>query len=223
MPRHNVTPAYPPADRYGYRPLAAPHDGVTFRIRGVSGIGHIYVEYRGLETDVIAAGIATAEFFTPQPGRGRDDAAGRSVWLRRRKDGVRIVTFLGDPFLQPCLPGITSELVSAALAEDERAHGTHEQICARARAVASQWVSPPEPTTLETYLKAAAAPIRNLVVIAGRFSPLLMDKVHRHLIQIEELIAAETQRMATRGSEPRRAPRPRPSFLKLVVDNGVPR
>src|SRR5580692_10374548 len=137
-------------DRFGYRLLPRPNERVKFRI-SASAPERVAAEYRGLETDLISAGLVSDRFFTQQKGRPRLDPAGRFIWLRRRRDGTRVVTFGGKPFDdQPALPGVTQELVAAAVADYERKHGTHEEQCARARAVMDAYQKPaPRPGLVE--------------------------------------------------------------------------
>jgi hypothetical protein len=199
------------ADRCGYRSLPL-HIAVSFKIYAIhrtieefqSGEMSLSVEYRGTESQLIAAGIVTAEFLVPRPGHPRRDGAGRRVKLERRLEGIRVVTFYGDPFAAPRLHAITEELVNEAI--EERQRFDRED---REREV--QYVEPvSEPTTDMAYIDAAAMPLKNLSGIAQHFSKQLGNEVWERIGQIIRLLDKERERMAERR---------RPSYLRLVVDN----
>lgn len=177
------------------------------------------VEYRATDADLIAAGIVTADFFTPCRGRKRIDAAGRRVHFHRRR-GVTHLVFSGDPLIEPLLPGVSREDIEAEREDfkiSRRKYEREQQILEAAEVAAAA-----ENTTPALYLKAAAVPIRNLVVLSGHFSPRLMNKVHEYLGRIEEQIAVETERLTERGAirgSGSTVCRRRPSYLRLVVDN----
>lgn len=167
MDKSTVTPHCPQStgpDRYGYRRLPAPREWILFRINSAFVTRQarvVILEYRGAEADLISAGIVPSGFFTPQPGRPREDAAGRGVQLRRLLEDTRIVTFRGDPFLEPPLPGPTRELVAEAIAEYERVHGTRDEIYARARGAAlSQPSTSKRPSFLRLVVNNTAPVVR---------------------------------------------------------------
>jgi hypothetical protein len=193
----------PPADRCGYRPLAAPHGSVEFKIyahwrwtmKRPEPDLRLFVEYRGTERNLIAAGIVTRNFLAPRPGRKRIDAAGRRISLKRRLGGIRVVTFSGDLFQERRLPAITRELVDEAIEERRRYDGEREPTQA------------PDPTSSVHY---------RLGLALGRLSGIADDDATAE--EFIALLPAVEAKLLARKSK-RGIERKRPGFLRLVVDN----
>jgi hypothetical protein len=104
----------------GFSPLPAPHDRVELRITTFWPIRkRALIEYRGTETDLIAAGIVTPKFFLRATGRRREDAAKRYITITRLKGRMRLA-FNGNPLADPQLPGVSAEAVEAVAEEYRR-------------------------------------------------------------------------------------------------------
>jgi hypothetical protein len=100
--------------------LPAPHDRVELRIKTFwPERERVLIEYRGTETDLIAAGIVTPKIFLRATGRRREDAAKRYITIKRLKGRVRLA-FNGNPFADPQLPGVSAEAVDAVTEEYRR-------------------------------------------------------------------------------------------------------
>jgi len=188
------------------RPKSAdPFDRIELRIDMYrSGVcrDDLHVNYWGTQDDLIAAGIVTPEFFIPQPGRKRVDAAGRWVWLRRpsRLSGIVWLHYHGDPLIEPRLPRVTVEAINEAFAEYKQ----------RARELLQSEAPKSTPPNFDE-----ADLVFTLLKVINRkldsFPAPLPVEIGRHLVAIERLI---DKAQASPGQ-----PRPRPSFLHLVVDN----
>jgi hypothetical protein len=196
----------------GLHRLPAPHDRVEFRITAYGK--RCVVGYSGSVEDLISANVVTPELLMGKSGRipirgrlTRRDKAGGKIRLTYLKYEL-VVYFLDALERGLTLPGVTDEIIAAAKAEEAAAYEArrHEAPAEEPESQAS------EPITPETYLQAAAVPLKNLIDIADHFSPALSARVGVYLARIDELLRIESAKRIT--ERPARS-----SFLKLVVDN----
>jgi hypothetical protein len=149
----------------------------------------------GAPADLIEAGLLTQEMLDALPPCGRkdfyacNDTRDCSSKVSQVKAGIRIMLW-GKGFQMEAL---------------------REKLGIKAKPTSDL---APEPLSSPADVKAAAQQLRRLVAIARRLSPDLKQHVSEYLGRIEERLEMESERIAEA-----KVKGPRPSYLRLVVDN----